>query len=46
MQTQTKFCEWFTKINTTRFSVEPNFPLIPKGGLSLSTERLLLRLSI
>ena len=45
MQTKTRFCVCFTKINTKLFSGEPKLPLIPKVGSSPNIKKLFLRLS-
>ena len=45
MQSQTKFCVCFSKINTRFFSDESNFPLLPKNEYSPNIKKLFLRLS-
>ena len=45
MQSQTKFCVCFSKINTKFFSDESNFPLLPKVEYSPNIKKLFLRLS-
>ena len=44
MQTQTKFCLCFTKLNL--FSYAPKLPLIPKVRPSPNIKNLSLRLSV
>ena len=45
MQTQTKFCVYFNKINAKFFSGDSKLPLIPLVGPSPRTKVLFLRLS-
>ena len=45
MNTQAKFCVWFTNIKSKPFSGEQKLPLISKVGHSHSTKKLFLWLS-
>ena len=45
MQTQTKVCVYFSKINTIFFPGEPKLPLITKVGPLPNIKKLFLQLS-
>ena len=42
MNTQAKFCVWFTNIKSKLFSGEPKLPLISKVGHPHSTKKIFL----